>query len=247
VEEIVLRAMARRPDDRYASADDLRAALLNVDLRRLPAEDATSAIEVLDPTPVPGEVASFARRERSWLVPAALILVVAVTLGIVGVLVGRSEVGQKLLDNGKDDEAAQPVTIGAPASFDPEGDGSENNGELPNLTDDDAGTAWRTDHYNSRQLGGLKSGVGVVLPASAPTTFRSLIVHSPSPGWSASVYVADEAATTLAGWGRPVATIRTGGDATVDLGGQRGGAVLLWITDLGPDQRVSISEVQLQH
>jgi hypothetical protein len=34
-----------------------------------------------------------------------------------------------------------------------------------------------------------------------------------------------------------------GGNTTFDLHGHQGGAVLLWITDLGPSLRVSVAEV----
>ncbi|MDP9021048.1 MAG: protein kinase, partial [Actinomycetota bacterium] len=86
LEDIVLRAMARQPDDRYASAGDLRAALLAVDLRRVePDGDDTRLAEATAvASRQPGERRQpaspppprFAQTERAWLVPAALIVVV---------------------------------------------------------------------------------------------------------------------------------------------------------------------------
>jgi hypothetical protein len=247
VEEIVLRAMARQADDRYRSAEELRAALLGVDLHRLPMEDHTTSFEPAEPPPVPGDAPGFARRERSWLVPAALILVVAITLGIVGVLIGRTEVGQKLLDSGKGAASDQPVKFGDPTSFDPApGDGAENDAELGNLHDGDPATVWHTDRYRSAKLGGLKSGVGVVLPLAEATTLHGLVIRGANSGWTASVFVADSPAVTLGGWGKAVATLRADGETTVDLDGHRGAAVLLWITNVGPDLRVSIGDIQLR-
>jgi serine/threonine protein kinase len=248
VEEVVLRAMSREPDDRYHSATDLRGALLAIDLSRVDDESRTSSIELLDPTPVPGIDVGFARRERSWLVPTALILVVAITLGVVGVLVGRSDVGQEIFGTKKKaatNVTGQPIAFQAPRSFDPPpGDGEEHDSELPLLHDGNAGTIWRTDRYDSSALGGLKNGVGVVLPLGSATELGTLQVDSPTSGWKASVYLADAPATTLAGWGQPVGTLS---GTSLDLGGRKAGAVLLWITDLGPERRVELAEVRLTH
>jgi hypothetical protein len=247
VEDVVLRAMARDPEQRYASASDLRSALLAIDLSRLHEEDRTTALDPVDPTPAPGTDIGFARRERSWLVPAVLIIVVAITLGVVGVLVGTSDVGRQIF--GTKDEPTTPTTTGAaitllrPRSFDPAGDQEENDDELPLLHDGDAGTAWRTDRYATPAFGGLKPGVGVILPLEAQATLGTLSVDSSSAGWTASVYVADQVGSTLAAWGKPVGELGT--NRTVDLGGRRGGAVLLWITHLGGDGRVSLGEVRL--
>jgi serine/threonine-protein kinase len=248
VEDVVLRAMARDPETRYPSAADLGGALLAIDLSRVDDEPHTSSIELIDPTPVPGVDVGFARRERSWLVPTALILIVAVTLGVVGVLVGTSNVGKDLFGTKQESAtstAGQPITFQAPRSFDPPpGDGEEHDSELGLLHDGDPATTWRTDRYDSAALGGLKRGVGVVLPLSSVTELGTLFVDSPTAGWKASVYVADAPATSLDGWGQPLGTL-TG--KSFDLGGRKGGAVLLWITDLGPEHRVELAEVRLTH
>lgn len=247
VEDVVLRAMARAPEDRYPSAAAFRGALLAIDLSRVDDEDHTSALEPADPTPVPGTEIGFARRERSWLVPAAFILVIAITLGVVGVLVGTSDVGRDFFGNGGTPAPAakdQPVTFDTPSSFDPEGnDRAENDAELPLLHDGNAATAWRTDRYNSSAFGGLKDGVGVVLPLTSASDLGTITVDSPSTGWQASVYLAEHPATTLAGWGKPVGEL--GAKHTLDLGGRRAGAVLIWITRLAADGRVSLGEVRL--
>ena len=244
VEEVVLRAMARRPEDRYPTAAAMRSALLGLDLSRLDEHEHTSSIEAIDATPVPEEL-GFARRERSWLVPAALIIVVAVTLGVVGVLLGRSDVGSDIFGNDETPapSEAEPLTIGAVTSFDPEGDGEENDGDLQAMRDGDPATTWRTDLYDTPDLGGLKPGVGVVLPLEDAAELVTLQIDAPTTGWTGSVYVADAPAATLDGWGSPVATLRGPGEVALD--GAEGAVVLLWFTDLGPERRVTLGEVRL--
>jgi hypothetical protein len=248
VEDIVLKAMARQPDERYQSAAALRAALLAVDLSRVSDDDQTSSIEpiaVADPTPVPGTDLGFVRSERRWLVPAALIVVIAVVLGVVGVVVGGTEVGDGLFGGGDggDGGAPQAVRIVDATSFDPPpGDGAEHDEVLDNLLDGNAGTEWITQTYNSRTFG-TKPGVGVVLKLESVTALRALTIDSSSSGWKASIYVADGPKSTISAWGSAVATMD--GSGTRSLEGSRGAAVLVWITDLGPAGRVALGGAHL--
>jgi eukaryotic-like serine/threonine-protein kinase len=264
LEVVVMKAVARRPEDRYASAAELRAALLAAGRGELDAAvdpDATAAVSGLGDaiatvstpvtpprgTPIP----TFRQTERSWFVPTALVVVVAVALGVAGVLFSRTEAGRDLFgDDGGGAGAAGAVTIASVTSFDPQGnDGAENDELVGNVSDGDPGTLWETVGYNSRRFGNLKDGVGVVLNLGAAAELDSLVVRSPTQGWAASVYVADRPAPDLAGWGDAVAEQSSiAGDATFDLGGAQGQAVLLWITDLGdgpPRVRAEIGEIEL--
>jgi len=250
VEDVVLKAMARNPDERYQSAAAFRGALLAIDLSRIDDGDHTSTIEPVaggDPTPIPGDgEISFVRAERRWLVPAALIVVIAVVLGIVGVIIGRTDVGHSIFGDTKTTTTVPlpPVTISSPRSFDPPpGDGEEHDEALGNLIDNDPATSWNTQTYDSATFG-TKRGVGVVLPLAAVTTLRTLEVDSPTPGWRASIYVADGPKATLAEWGSPIASLA--GGQTVGLN-REAGAVLIWITNLGPQHRVAITGVRLTH
>ena len=93
-EAVVLRALAKNPADRYATAADLQSALLSVDL----GPDDAVPLVVRDPTPPEGSPAlSFRESERSWLYPVALIVVTAVVLGVIGVLFATTDTGHRLL------------------------------------------------------------------------------------------------------------------------------------------------------
>jgi hypothetical protein len=239
LEAIVLRALARDPDDRFPTATALCSALDSVDLGNVDddaPDDRTSHAGTDDHTPEPGSPPSFTQTERSWLVPAALIVVVAVTLGVVGVVLGRTDVGRQLFDaaTGGASTEPTPVEIAATASFDPEGSGGEHDDEVAFAADGDSATAWTTERYDTRALGGLKSGVGLVLTLAEARSLEQVAISSTTSGWALQVFVAESPAPNLAGWGEPVAAAEgIDGETELDLGGASGGAVLLWITDLG--------------
>jgi serine/threonine-protein kinase len=251
LEEVVCRAMAREPDERYDTAADLRAALLaagatpsaDADLTSVGGAPGHTAVTALPSTSVataPAATPSFRQTERSWLVPTIIVVLVALALGIAGMLLGRSGAGTFFDDvrdaiGGPAGGDAKPLTIAQAAAFDPDGDGAENDDLAGNVRDGDPDTAWRTEGYNDRDITKLKSGVGLILTLDAAATIEQLEIDSPTNDWRAVVYVSDAPHDTLAQWGDPVATTEglPAGTNRIDLDGARGGAVLVWIVDRG--------------
>ena len=208
------------------------------------------------PPPPTGRPAPTAKPARNWTGPALLVGLILVALAVAGVLLG-SVLGDGLF--GEDDPSVPGVDTGdgggggdalalTATAFDPEGDGTEHDNEAPLAVDGDVATAWTSEEYNSRaDFQGIKSGVGLVLTLDPAAELGDLGVDAEGTDWSAQVFVADAPAGDLAGWGEPVAE-QTGidGTASFDLAGQSGGAVLVWITDLGsgPPQ-AQVNEVGL--
>ena len=250
LEAIVLRAMAKDPARRYPTAGEMHTALLSVDLGD---DDAVPAVRRED-TPPGGVATSFAQSERSWIVPVVVIVVLAVTLGVIGVLFARSDTGHRLFSPGSGSGGTgaakgSSVTVRSARAFDPPpGSGGEHDGDVTHLLDGNPATTWATEQYSNRRFGGLKTGVGFVLELDGPHRLRSLTMTSTSRGWSAQVYVADAIKPTAppGGWGQPVAA-RSGidGDASFDLRGRQGAVVLVWITDLGDAGAVTVGDVRL--
>jgi hypothetical protein len=87
--------------------------------------------------------------------------------------------------------------------------------------------------------------VGFTLVLNSPHKLGRLEIDSPTKGWTASVYVAPTSHAQLAQWGAPVASHVVNGTTTFDLHGRTGGAVLVWITDLGRNQSVAVGEARL--
>ena len=238
LEAIVLRALAKDPDKRYPTAAAFHAALLAVDLE---ADDAVPHV-VRDPTP-PSGVPLLPRPARRRLAPPAVVTAVAVTATVlVAVLASRDGNGGGGSRGGVTPGAAAAIT--AAHTFDPLGDGEENEPRARFAVDGDPATAWATDRYRTRAFGGLKPGVGLVLELGQAAELADLKVTSSTAQWAASVYVADRPAADLVGWGQAVSQRSgIGGDADFDLGGRRAAAVLLWITDPGPDNRTEVAEI----
>jgi serine/threonine-protein kinase len=245
LEAVVLKALAKSPDDRFATAGDMQSALLSIEL----GPDDAEPMVVRDPTPPEGAPAlTFRESERSWLYPVALIVVAAVTLGIIGVLFARTDTGKRILNGTTGTAAKRTLTIGNALSFDPPpGSEAEHDEQLPFLYDGDPSTVWTTEAYSTSRFGGLKTGVGAVVVLTGPARLDEMTVISPSKGWSAEIYVSDAPKQALTDWGAPVTT-KSGIDAgttTFSLHGRQGGAVLIWITDLGPANQVAIGDVKI--
>jgi serine/threonine-protein kinase len=265
LEAIVERAMARRPEDRYASASDLRAALLAAGADPYQPDatvtDATIAQVAAPPLPpsAPAEPPTFAQSERNWLVPTLLVVLVAVALGIAGLLLGGPGAGNLFGDvrgalggiGGTD--TPQVLPISGAVAVDPYGDGQEHNDRAHLVHDGDPATTWHTQCYRPRLITDLKPGVGLAVQLTGPAELDDLIVTSHTQAWRARIYVADAIdASGLDAWGEPVfvsAEIGTGLQR-LDLKGVRGAAVLIWIVDRGESAgdcgRVEISHLEIR-
>ena len=258
LDEIIVRALASDPDDRYPSASAMWADLQSCPMEDVPVApapvDATTVTAV--PTTAATAARAYAREERSWLVPAAVVVVVALALGLAGVLIGGSDARRELLDLVDRvapvgvRPAASPLPISAAGAFDPAGDGTERDAQVPLVIDGDTASVWSTERYDSRAFGGLKDGVGLVLDLGSVAEVTRVRIDSPSSGWAATVHVAAEPGADRAAWGEPTSTVTgaSAGATDVEVGGRSGRYVLVWFTDLGDDAGVvlSIGEITVE-
>lgn len=264
VETIVMRSMERDPTLRYPDADALRGALLSAgadpadaEVAAVHANGSSTSLEP-DEDAEPDQEQGFVQSERDWLVPALLVIVVAVALGVAGVLIGRTDAGQRIINQVTGNKKAATATspgsttqkIGEAIAYDPDGDDHQENGNLAHLAiDGNPATAWQTSRYNNPDITVLKPGVGLVLRLGGPAELTHLTLTSPTGGWSAEIYAVDgDTPAELAGWGEPLASKvdAPAGGVGFDLPGKKADAVLIWFTHVSPDGRGRVADVQIQ-
>jgi serine/threonine-protein kinase len=250
LEDVVLKAMAREPADRYATAADLRAALHDAGASSATDPDltATAAVPSLTaamPRPPAGGPAgtapspsapTFRQSERDLFVPTLLVVVVAVALGVAGLLLSRSGALDGVRSALGGSHHASAVQIQSAQPFDPGGNppGQENNASAPLAIDGNGSTGWKTEGYNDRDITKLKPGVGLILHLASAADLQQLQIDSPTNDWKVQIYVAGGSPTSLADWGSPVATkTLPRGTNEIGLKGKKGDAVLIWILDRG--------------
>jgi eukaryotic-like serine/threonine-protein kinase len=187
LEKVVMRALSLNPDDRFQSAEEMSAALDGVvpePRRVIPPEPAHRAQSVF----------------RSWmLIP---LILAALTAGaiVAGLALGRLEVGGPFLVRVPDEieagaRPAATVPIRAATDFDVEGDGTERPELVVLAFDGDPATFWKTETYNSADLGGIKDGVGVVFDLGEPRTIDELALRTTLPGWAFQVQGSNDASS----------------------------------------------------
>ncbi|MGK2958053.1 MAG: protein kinase domain-containing protein [Acidimicrobiales bacterium] len=254
LEHVVLCCLTREPNDRYPSARHLIEALGDaaVDLD----QDSTSFRPLVTTGPatttmqrVPALAANVSNQtsgnkrralsRSTW----TLLGIMAATLALIIFALASTGPGQSLLDRlagrvGLQVGPLEPLAIAGVSSFDPFGSGGEHDDKLSHIVDDNPETGWTTERYQKPDVAGFKQGVGFILSLEQATRVETLELETPTVGWQASFYVANEIKDDLASWGEPVA-IKEGlsGAISVDLHGRSGSHVLVWITHLG-DGRV---------
>ena len=138
--------------------------------------------------------------------------------------------------------------------FDPAGDDRiEHPERLIFINDGDPTTGWSTARYRTRDFGGLKDGVGliVVLAGDGPHRVERVVIDSVTVGWSFELYASRERNRTLIDWGSPVANAQDiTGSTALDVPAADAAALLVWITDLGDElpnggHRVTVSRIEV--
>lgn len=174
LEGVVVRALSLDPDDRFQSAEEMSSAL-----ERLERPPESS----VHPEPAHREPSMF----RSWMLIPLILAVLTAGAIVAGLALGRLEVGGAFLvrvpDQAQAESGSATIPIFGVSDFDPEGDESER----PELTtfahDGDPETFWKTETYNSADLGGIKDGVGLRFDLGETVRVEELTLRSTVPGW----------------------------------------------------------------
>ena len=227
------RAMAKSPDDRYGSMDEL-------------VNELETCLTELDP--VSEEATMIARRPRAeaerrrqprrrrrlgvlWPIAAVLAILAVAALAALGALALRDD------DNGGPQAATnQPIPLSGIDSYDPEGDNKEEHDEaVARATDNDLETFWLTEDYGDF----TKSGVGLVLDAGKEVEPRRMTVITDTPGYRAEIRASDQ---PDGGFDRVSGSTIVNERTTFTLANAKARYFLVWITDL--EGSVHVNEVR---
>jgi hypothetical protein len=136
------------------------------------------------------------------------------------------------------------------AGFDPQGDGQENDDEAGLAVDRDRSTAWTTDLYHAdSHLGGLKSGVGLLLDLGKPKSVRVAELALSAAGADVELRAGDQAPQQADDL--PLVARRDQAPQRTKLlldSAVKARYWLVWFTNLPPDEggfRVGVVEVAL--
>lgn len=124
------------------------------------------------------------------------------------------------------------VLIEEVASYDPFGEGGENDELLPNLIDDNLETSWRTEQYQA-PLADLKQGVGVRFALSG--TPGRINLEGFSPGTVFELLWAEAVRPLPDDWERLAGARAPSGSLSIGLPPRDDGHWLIWLTGL-PEQ-----------
>lgn len=213
------------------------------------------------PVEPPSEPGPSAWRRWAWrIVPPVIVIAVGLTGWAVG-----SELGRVPSTARQQQAALPPAHASAPGSgkahlvwrqapaavgFDPEGDGQENDDEAGLAVDRDRTTAWTTDLYHgSSHLGGLKSGVGLLLDLGKPKSVRVAELALTAPGADVEIRAGDQAPNGAADLPLVAHQDRAPQRAKFALDtAVQARYWLIWFTNLPPDSggfRIGVAEVAL--
>jgi eukaryotic-like serine/threonine-protein kinase len=226
------RALAKDPDDRFASMADFRAEL-EASLREREPDGGQTVV-----------IRPRVRRARRRLLPLLLAAaaVVALAAAVAALLLVRGGSGGGSGAGGGAGGGGARVSLAGVGAYDPPpGDGKEHDEDAPLATDGDPATVWTTEGYHSTlsELG--KQGVGLVLDAGSSARVSRIELQTDTPGFTAEIEAGDSRTCCF----RPVSDPETvGRTATFSLHDANARYYLVWITELPPGLRAHVNEVE---
>ena len=200
-----------------------------------------------------------------WLVPAALLSILAIGIVAIGLVLPPGPESPVLFPATPDAStttltlattstavpttvvAGEPTTVVRAFAYDPDGDGTEHDKNVPKIIDGDNSTSWRTERYFD-PLPRLKRGVGVALELTGrPAQF---IATGVSNGAAYAIMWAEILpAGGIDEWERLASGTVSGAQVVSQLPERENGFWLLWFTDLPAQEDgfyASVAEVRFQ-
>jgi serine/threonine protein kinase len=190
------------------------------------------------PTPRPPSPEPSATSRRVLLI-AGVLVVVAVGLVALGRLLAGGGADLPITPTTRPERGSptratttslpQGVSVASAMTFDPFGEGGENDEIVGNVLDSNSSTSWQTERYEA-PLGEVKPGVGVRFQTLGSPSAVTMIGLSPGTGFELRWAPATE--PTIEAWEVIVRGNTPEGPMTLGLPVREDGHWLLWLTDL---------------
>ncbi|HYO60323.1 MAG TPA: protein kinase [Actinomycetota bacterium] len=243
----VAKALAKEPDDRWASAADFERALA----AGSGATAVMSRPRVEEPAPEPA--VEHSGGEMRWVGPVVGLILFALLLAfLVPRLLEDDPSGAAPRGNDRREApaggAGGVIEITGVESFDPDGDGQEHSEEAPLAADGDPSTSWGAEDYQASLADLGKGGIGLVLDLGSPQDVSALELQTSTPGFSFEIRAAEAAPATAEDAERVTAVDAAGAIEEVTFDEVRAQYWLVWITKLPGEGggTVEIQEVMLR-
>jgi eukaryotic-like serine/threonine-protein kinase len=238
LESAIMRALEKDPDDRYASADEMGAALAG-------AAATTEGTTAFRPAPRP-RPATAAKADTRWVGPVLALIVLAI-LAVVALprLVSPPEEDASEDAGGRNGGGRAVLEIAGAQDFDPHGDGREHPDEVALATDGDAGTSWSTETYDdSLELIG-KPGVGLIFDLGEAVAPSEIIVTGNAG--AVEIRSGDDIGGDENAFDSVADLGRLDGEASADIDSEAARYWLVWITALpGGGGTAEIADVEFR-
>ena len=252
---VVDRATAKRREHRYADDAELISDLEDV----LAIEAARAGSATGEVTTVLRTLPSRTQRRVPYSIRHRLgtVLIMLVALAAVGGgvawLVTRAHHGTT--PPGPDVNVPRqrpliPISLcqSCAQGFNPLGSPTNENPDAGLAIDGDLNTKWATQQYYDHKL--EKAGVGIWVNASPGTAARALRIQDATPGFTVTIYARTTAPSIKwpdPAWAKVSAPTTVGPNTLVHLNtaGTSYDYYLVWITDLGGHEQLSLAEITL--
>jgi eukaryotic-like serine/threonine-protein kinase len=258
VDRATVKDLAQRYPDAASMVTDLEEALAIEAARSGQATGEVTTVLRTLPGRTRRRLPWRMRHPVRWIVSLAL-LAALVALGLI-LAADRAHRGVTSNVLARPGLTAVPLAQTAAHDYNPFGTGPENREDDQNAVDGDPNTSWSTEHYYDgtlRKAGGV--GVGLYVDAAPNVAGREIEIQTPTPGFAAQIYVANQidlslpyghsTPLTARGWQGPVGedhNVRDGAHIPLSLHGARYRYYLVWITTLPPGMEfASIAEITL--
>ena len=251
LEAVIMKALEKDPDRRFASAEDMRAALESTTGRT----SGTIAMPLPAPRAARGEGGQEGVRapassgDARWIVKVVLAVAAVVAAAfLVSSLADTTDDAPDdpaRADRGGEGGGARSIQVADVSDFDPYGGDGEHPEDAPLAADGDASTSWTTQTYSADLATLGKPGVGLTFDLGEETAVSAVAI-SGSAGMDLEVRAGDSCSGDETGFQKVASERGTGERSALSFEETSARCWLVWITRLSTDGegRASIAEVE---